>query len=113
MEAKMPLTFVYTPTLDWGFLHQRPQQIARALAQRGHTFYYSQKTQQRGVAPRPLDSAERVIIVHDWEAFQEQITDDMIIYASWGMYHTLAGRSKLLVFDHLDQFPHWAEDNKK
>lgn len=108
----MSLTFIYPPTLDWTFFFQRPQQLACALASRGHKFYFAQKTQEPGVAPTPTD-VPGVWLVHDWEQFlQEPLWQDAILFTSWAKYHTLAGRARLTVFDSLDAFPDWAEYEK-
>ena len=67
----------------------------------------------RGALRTPTPEAPGVTLVHDWEAFKSTIGPDDIIFASWGVHHDLAGRGRLLVFDHLDAFPDWVEVNQQ
>ena len=106
------MRIVYPPTLDWGFMFQRPQQLACALASRGHYFFFCQNTQHIGRSPELLENS-KVTLVHDWPAFKRTITKSDIILSSWGKYHDLAGKGRLLVFDHLDAFPEWDEFNRQ
>jgi len=39
-------TIVYLPTHDWGFMFQRPQQLARHFARAGYLFFYCTKNEQ-------------------------------------------------------------------
>ena len=107
----MSITFVYPPTLDWSILFQRPQQLARALAHRGHTFYFSMKTQTPGRAPEPLESDPGVVLVHDWPAFHATLhTFDHVLLLSWSEHrsHLHECAHDLSIFDALDAFPEWA-----
>lgn len=89
-------------------MFQRPQQMARALARRGHRVFFCQKTQIPGRIHEPMTGRdEGVILVHDWERFERTIRAPLILWASWAKYHTLAGRAALTVFDSLDDFQEW------
>lgn len=37
---------IYPPTHDWGFMFQRPQQMARAFARRGYLYFYCTKNER-------------------------------------------------------------------
>ncbi len=107
------MKFVYPPTLDWSHMFQRPQQLARALARRGHEFFYAQKNSWPGQAPQALPGDPGVVLVHDWEAFLPTLGQGHILFASWAKHHDIAGRAALTVFDYLDGFPEWAAMDKQ
>lgn len=122
----MQLSFAYPPTLDWErpaghpSLFQRPQQLARAMARRGHTWYHCQDTQRPGVPPEPVASDPGVFLIHDFSAFREQLAQH-VLFISWSQPahgnflgptgHALHGAGRLTVFDYLDDFAQWGPAN--
>ncbi|MER3398801.1 MAG: hypothetical protein C4316_09820, partial [Chloroflexota bacterium] len=77
---------IYPPTIDWKFMFQRPQQLARALARRGFLFFYctpnSRTDQVRGfekVGPN-------LYLCHvPLEVFGE--IQSPVLYVSWAVHH--------------------------
>lgn len=91
---------------------QRPQQLARRLARRGFRVIYCNLTQQYG---RPLEAQEANLwICHDFEALKRRPLSNVILWISWGRHHRLFGhwRALLNVFDSLDDFESWEEDDR-
>ncbi|MGP3610272.1 glycosyltransferase family protein [Anoxybacteroides rupiense] len=52
---------IFPPTIDWSWMRQRPQQLAKQLAKRGYTvFYCNQSTQKKPVE----EMMPRLYVVH-------------------------------------------------
>ncbi|MBE3599169.1 MAG: glycosyltransferase [Limnochordaceae bacterium] len=111
--TQLRLTVVYPPTLDWGWMTQRPQQISLRLARRGIGVVYCNLTQRPG---RPLEPiSPNLWICHDFEALKRQPVPGAVVWASWGRHWPLFGRWNALlnVFDNLDDFESWERDDRE
>lgn len=110
-QRSSKLTFFYPPTIDWGWMFQRPHHLATVLAGMGHRFFFCQKT-QLGDASGVRDVHEIMdnlfLVSKDWEGVLKELKPEVLLI-SWAFHHTAADISpdSLVVYDCLDDFPEW------
>ncbi|MBC7217953.1 MAG: methyltransferase domain-containing protein [Candidatus Caldatribacterium sp.] len=94
---------IYPPTIDWNFMFQRPQQLARALARQGFLFFYctpnSRVDQVRGF--QKVESNLYVCHV-PWQVFSE--VESPVLFVSWAVHHDLVNSLKnpVVIYDFVD-----------
>lgn len=89
-------------------MNQRPQNLARAIAKRGHEFHYYDKsnTDQPVEQPLPMQG----LFVHH-KGWSESSLKGKILLTSWSDYKHLMSIADLTVFDNLDMFPEWEQND--
>ncbi|GIM47028.1 glycosyl transferase family 1 [Collibacillus ludicampi] len=115
--------FIYPPTVDWDHLHQRPQQLLKALTRQGCISVFC-NTNIMGKRPAGIQFIHENLIVASNIDFYEVVRDmrsnypghPIIVYYSYpGQVHMIhqAG-ADLIIFDSLDEpvneFAHWLPD---
>lgn len=111
---------IYPPTVDWDYLHQRPQQLLKALAQCGCTsiFCNTNINQKRSVGFEFL--GEDLVLANnvDLQEVMRWVKINyngypIVIYYSWSVHADLVKSAEvdLIIFDCLDEpvneFAHW------
>lgn len=105
---------LYPPTIDWGWMKQRPQQLMQSLARLGHTVYYCNST-ERDEPPERLE--ERLTVIHNhrrwvresWPGIRAGAAGSIVV---WCTFPKLAGGleaygADLTVYDCIDEFAEW------
>ncbi|AFC32436.1 group 1 glycosyl transferase [Paenibacillus mucilaginosus 3016] len=111
------MLFVYPPTIDWGWMKQRPQQIMSGLAARGHTVYFCNKT-RREAAVETLAPGLHLVHDHDawlqgqWPAIRDRSAEPSVVWVTLpGLAPTIHRYgASLTVYDCVDEFPEWLRD---
>lgn len=104
------MVIVYPPTLDFGFMRQRPQQLMLQCAGHGHQVYFCNLTQIAGRAPEVV--APNLTVVHDHDRFVNEIVPGLgkrLVWCSWAALHDKIElyQPDLVVFDCVDDFAEW------
>jgi teichuronic acid biosynthesis glycosyltransferase TuaH len=116
----MDYTFLYPPILDFDWMKQRPQQLMKQLARRGHTVFFCNRTQ----AALPVEQLEdRLFLVHDhdrfiqqeWAQYRDQGSQQSIV---WCTLPRLASslaiyEANYIIYDCVDEFLEWSPDEPK
>lgn len=105
-------TILYPPILDWGFLFQRPQQLMKQFAKSGWKVIFCNWTQI------PNKEMEEIIpnlfICHDWESLKKQKNFEVdVFFTSYAYYNDKPIKSKITVYDCLDDFEEWEQYEEK
>lgn len=106
----MKFTIIYTPTIDWGFMQQRPHRIMEQFARHGHQVLYMNQTQVPG---KPMEEVEpNLFVVHDHrEVLMTPKHHPVVLWMSWAKTQAWMDVIKpdLAVYDCLDDFEQWRE----
>ncbi|WP_404470057.1 glycosyltransferase [Sutcliffiella horikoshii] len=111
---------IYPPTIDWGFMKQRPQQLMQNFAKQGYTVFYCNKTQQ----DREIEEIEpNLFLVHHHDNWLNNILPNVRrekdckvgVWCSWAM---LAKELKVykadwIIYDCVDEFADWVKYEKE
>lgn len=99
-------TILYTPTLDWNFMFQRPQQIMRQFARNGWRAIYVNKKHEN----KPPEEVEpNLWVYHKWiEAVHDYPHVD-VLYVTWAKNKALVPdiKADIVLYDSLDDFEVW------
>lgn len=104
------MVIVYPPTLDYGFMRQRPQQLMTQFARNGHQVYFCERTQQTGRPPTEVEP--NLWVVGDHEAFVRDLLPQLgprLVWCSWAYLHDTLDRyhPDFVVYDCVDDFAEW------
>lgn len=106
----MKFTIIYTPTIDFAFMQQRPQRIMEQFARHGHQVYYMNKTQVIG---KPMEEVEpNLFVIHDHREVLTCKKDHIVVlWMSWAKTHGWINiiNPDISVYDCLDDFEQWRE----
>jgi polysaccharide pyruvyl transferase CsaB len=94
---------VYPPTVDWGFMFQRPQQLARALARAGYLYFYCTDNTRVDKVQGFQQVAENLYVCHvPWQTFCS--LKRPVVLVSWAAHWPLvqAMKDAIVVYDCLD-----------
>jgi len=96
-------TILYPPTIDWDFLFQRPQQIFRQFSRNGWKVMYCNFKQEVGKEHTQIE--ENLFICHDWQKLIDDKEFEVdVFFTSFPYYNFLPIKSKIVVWDCLDDF---------
>lgn len=105
---------VYPPTIDWGFMKQRPQQLMQQFANHGHQVFYCNKTQSED---RVLEQVQpNLTVVHKNKAFIQNVVpalkrqgNSILLWVSWSKLHLFLDQylPDFIVYDYVDDIPAW------
>ena len=101
-------SILYPPTINWGFLFQRPQQLMSQFAKNGWQVYYANKTQRY----KEVEEVQpNLFIYHDFTVLLNKIKEVDVLYISSPKQYYLSDKikSKLIIYDCIDKFPEWGE----
>lgn len=104
-------TFVYPPTLPYGKLYQRPQQLCRALAELGHTVYFCDHPQTHDEDPVTMIIKDGIHIIQSGWLRVISGLGPHVFMPSWAKYNSnnyaKPANRVATVYDCLDNFPEW------
>ncbi|MCS7458849.1 glycosyltransferase [Paenibacillus doosanensis] len=105
---------IYPPTIDWGWMKQRPQHLMSQLAKKGHHVYFCNKTQTRQamqeIEPNLfLVHHHRDWLEHTWPGLRQTYGETV------GVWSTLPSQASEItiyspdwvVYDCVDEFAEW------
>ncbi|MFH5183810.1 glycosyltransferase [Paenibacillus sp. TAB 01] len=111
------MIIIYPPTLDWGWMKQRPQQLMTCLARNGHTVFFCNPSWSE---PRIEEVEPRLFVVRqferwlreDWPAYRSQQAQQEQVTV-WCSFPKLASTLQqfdpdYIVYDCVDEFAQWA-----
>jgi hypothetical protein len=79
---------IYPPTLDWQFMFQRPQQLARALARAGYLFLYCTDNTRVDHVEGFERIEENLFVCHvPWKTFA--LVPNPIVLVTWAVHRPL------------------------
>ena len=104
------MVIVYPPTLDFGFMRQRPQQLMLQFARHGHRVFFCERTQRPGHPPQEV--APNLLLVFDHDHFVREVLPregKRLVWCSWAYLHDTLDqyRPDFVVFDCVDDFAEW------
>lgn len=102
-QKKVKGVVVYFPTHDWGFMFQRPQQIARHFAQEGYLFFYGTKNETADNVAN-FQQVEENLILFSVPPETFQILEKPILYLGSAWFASLLPlyNKATLIYDHYD-----------
>ena len=114
MPKRSDYIIVYPPTIDWGWMKQRPQHLMEQFSLNGFDVYYCNKTQSR----TSLFSAvyPNLYVIHNHNYFIGNMIPmlkkqgkKILLWVSWARLHTFlkAYRPDFIIYDYLDDFDVW------
>jgi glycosyltransferase involved in cell wall biosynthesis len=93
---------VIPPIVDWAWMTQRPQGLAKAFAELGHTVYYCQNLNQNK-GKKPEEILPNLFLCADIELIEDKV--DIFWNSSPYMYHMVCKwHERLSVYDCVDDF---------
>jgi glycosyltransferase involved in cell wall biosynthesis len=105
-------SIIYSPTIDYSFMVQRPQNLAKALAGLGHEVFYLNLNQQN-LPPEQVEPNLTVIHNHE-DIFKIEKKYPTVLWMSWAKTHDWIERLKpdISFYDCIDDFKDWYEFEK-
>ena len=105
--------FVFPPSLDWQRqLFQRPQQLARALAQQGALVFYCQLTPPAGESGFVVFGERLYVCALPLEIFS--VIEQPLVYClAWNRKYLLKFARPRIVYDHLDAIETFDGDHRQ
>lgn len=105
-------TFIYTPTIDYEFMQQRPQRLMEQFARAGHQVYYI-NVNQSNLAPKVVEPNLTVLYSYD-QIHSMPKNYPIVLWMSWAKTHDWIEKIKpaISVYDCLDDFADWREFEK-
>jgi len=94
---------IYPSTLDWNFMFQRPQQLARALARQGFLFFFRTPNAQVDQVQGFKKVSPNLYVCHvPWRVFEE--IPSPVLFISWAVQWSLIDDLKdpIVVYDCVD-----------
>jgi Glycosyltransferase len=106
-------TFIYTPTIDYEFMKQRPQHLMEQFAKNGHQVYYINYNEQN---KEPIEIKENLTILYNHnQIFNVEKKYPVVLWMSWAKTHDWIEKINpyISVYDCLDDFKDWREYEKE
>jgi hypothetical protein len=105
-------TFIYTPTIDYEFMQQRPQRLMEQFARAGHQVYYI-NVNQSNLPPRIVEPNLTVLYSYD-QIHSMPKYYPVVLWMSWAKTHDWIEKINphIAVYDCLDDFADWREFEK-
>jgi glycosyltransferase involved in cell wall biosynthesis len=109
---------IYPPTIDWSYMKQRPQHIMTMFAKHGYPVIYFNKQNRAGPVVERVSS--RLYVVNHAEYFLQHMLPKLrsmkkLYWASWSKTLSTAARfeADTIIYDCVDDFPDWEQDEQK
>lgn len=109
---------IYPPTIDWTYMKQRPQQLMAQFAEDGHTVLFFNKHNKPGPIVEPI--SDHLYVIHHTEYFLTYLypalaNQPTLYWSSWSKKIPFAPlfHPDLIVYDCVDDFPEWEQDEIK
>jgi len=94
---------IYPPTIDWGFLFQRPQQLTRAFAEAGYLCFYCTGNFSVDSVQGFEKKEERVYVTNDYEVLVHAPDPTVLISWSINKAYLRKYRYKQFIYDYIDE----------
>jgi glycosyltransferase involved in cell wall biosynthesis len=108
---------IYPPTIDWSYMRQRPQQLMLMFARHGFPVLYFNKYNYPGPVVQKIEN--NLYVINHMEFFMKQIyprlaSSQSLYWSTWSRKIPQAKRfqAKFTVYDCVDDFPDWENDEK-
>lgn len=94
---------VYPPTHDWGFMFQRPQQIARAFVKKGYLYFYCTKNEKTDACFGFWEVEPGLFLTHvPMEVFSSLQRPIVYIGSAWNRADLQYFSRPQVIYDHYD-----------
>ncbi|MNC02335.1 putative teichuronic acid biosynthesis glycosyltransferase TuaH [compost metagenome] len=105
-------TVIYTPTLDYNFMQQRPQRIMEQFARAGHQVYFINMN-ENNQPPEVVEPNLTVLHSHE-QIFSVEKKYPVVLWMSWAKTHDWIEKLNpdIALYDCLDDFADWREFEK-
>lgn len=105
---------IYPPTIDWGWMKQRPQHIMEQFSLHGYEVYYCNKTQLNKALYTTINPNLKVVHnnYHFINAVLPKLREQkrkIILWVSWSKLHLILKQysANFIVYDYIDDFKAW------
>lgn len=112
--ADSEVVIIYPPTIDWGFMKQRPQQLMEQFALHGYAVYYCNKTQSTTehfttIQPNLFLIHDNAFLINHIIPWLKGLGKKILVWASWAKLYPFldAYQPDFVVYDYIDDFPDW------
>ncbi|MDF2722046.1 MAG: hypothetical protein K0Q59_1721 [Paenibacillus sp.] len=111
---------IYPPTIDWSFMKQRPQHVMEQFARKGHAVLYFNK--RNGSGPVIEKAAANLFVVRHGAYALDALIPKLslqggpLYWTSWSKKIPHAerfGPACTVIYDCVDDFPDWEEDERR
>jgi glycosyltransferase involved in cell wall biosynthesis len=102
---------VYPPTHDWGFMFQRPHQMARAFAHQGYLYFFYTKNEKTDCVVGFREVEPGLYLCHvPWETFS--VLEKPIVYVGqpWRNRELVYFNQPRVIYDHYDEIEIFSAD---
>ncbi|TES46076.1 glycosyltransferase family 1 protein [Halalkalibacterium halodurans] len=111
---------IFPPTIDWSWMKQRPQQLAKQFARNGHIVCYCNKTFE----DKPIEEVEENLFVvfnhakwikSQFSEMRRRTMDKVIVWNSWPKLVDFIQQYNpdKVIYDCIDEFPQWLPYEEK
>ncbi len=113
---------IYLPTIDWGYLFQRPQQLALAFEQQNYLYFYCTSNLNEDLVYGFQQVADNLYITNQVHFLLEKLglLKNTFIYVSWTVNKKYIDQYKIpmnrVIYDYIDEldvFSQYGEQMKK
>ncbi|CAG9622820.1 glycosyltransferase [Sutcliffiella rhizosphaerae] len=111
---------IYPPTIDWGFMKQRPQQLMQQFADHGYTVFYCNKTSSeediQELAPNLfLVSNHEKFVTKTLPQLRADSTCNVGVWCSWSKLakELIQYKADWIIYDCVDEFAEWMKYEKE
>ncbi|MGM0836802.1 MAG: glycosyltransferase [Bacillota bacterium] len=108
---------IYPPTIDWTYMRQRPQHLMNQFAKDAHTVLFFNKSNYPGNLFEEVE--QNLFVINHAQFFLDHIlpllTEKKLYWTSWSKKIPFARnlQASHTVYDCVDDFPDWEEEEKK
>ena len=102
---------VYPPTHDWGFMFQRPHQMARAFARHGYVYFFYTKNEKTDCVVGFRQVEPGLYVCHvPWETFHTLEKPIVYIGQPWRYRELVYFNQPRVIYDHFDEIEIFSAD---
>ena len=102
---------VYPPTHDWGFMFQRPHQMARAFARQGYVYFFYTKNEKTDCVVGFRQVEPGLYLCHvPWETFSSLEKPIVYIGQPWRNRELGYFKQPRVIYDHFDEIEIFSAD---
>ena len=94
---------VYPPTHDWGFMFQRPHQMARAFASKGYLYFFCTQNERTDAVYGFQEVEHGLYLSHlSMEVFDDLKKPIVYIGSAWNHKYLSLFNNPIVIYDHYD-----------
>ena len=102
---------VYPPTHDWGFMFQRPHQMARAFARQGYVYFFCTQNEKTDSVIGFKQVEPRLYVCHvPWETFASLEKPIVYVGQPWRNRELRYFHQPRVIYDHFDEIEIFSAD---